>query len=98
MLDRKGDGDDADDAIGVTRAASLPQEVATEPKPVNTVKRTRVLGGEERALGPDCASYEGTTCTRGCTLRYVLRPSLSLPRLERFRRSRATAHSEAAAP
>ena len=91
-----GDGDDADDALGVMQQASLAQQVATERRPVKKVKRTQVLGGKERPLGPNCASYEGYNLHAGVHLdamdraglerlcRYVLRPPLALPRLERF--------------
>ena len=90
------DGSDDDDALGVMQQASLVQRVATERKPVKKVKRVQVLAGKEYELGPNCAIYEGYNLHAGVHFaamdrvglerlcRYVLRPPLALPRVERF--------------
>ena len=86
----------AADAQGVLQLASLLGLHAVGPEANKRVRRVQVLGGKEYALPERCATVEGYNLHANVSLRasdraglerlcrYVLRPPLALPRLERL--------------
>lgn len=95
----QGEADDThaeDDAQGVLQLASLLGLHAVGPEANKRVRRVQVLGGKEYALPERCATVEGYNLHANVSLRasdraglerlcrYVLRPPLALPRLERL--------------